>query len=62
MEIDRIPAGLLPAGGTPNFTEATIPEALQQEHALSHGRWGVLHVFQGSLLFVDLPKGHFRHV
>ena len=54
MDVDRIPAGLVPAGGSLNFTEDTIPDALQREHALAVGRWGVLHVLEGRMVFVDL--------
>ena len=47
MTTARIPPGLVPAGGSLNFTNETVPEALQREHALGPGRWGVLHVFEG---------------
>ena len=53
----RIPRGLFPAGTSPNFTQDTIPEALQREHTLAAGHWGVLHIFEGRLLFVDLAAG-----
>ena len=57
MTTSRIPPGLAPAGGSLNFTNETVPEALQREHALGPGRWGVLHVFEGSLVYVDLESG-----
>ena len=57
MTLSRIPPGLVPAGGSLNFTNETVPEALQREHALGAGRWGVLHVFDGSLVYVDLESG-----
>ena len=60
MEYEELPAGLVPSGGTPEFTESTIPEALQREHALGPGRWGVLQVLEGSLRFVDMAKGGER--
>ena len=57
MAIDRIPPGLIPSSGSHTFTEDTIPEALQKEHKLAAGHWGVLHVFEGSLNFVDIGSG-----
>ena len=60
MKADSIPPGLVPAGGSLNFTRETIPDALQQEHTLASGRWGVLHVLEGSILFVDLTTGNER--
>ena len=60
MKADRIPPGLIPAGSSLNFTRETIPEALQREHTLASGRWGVLHILEGSILFVDLETGNER--
>ena len=54
MIMDKIPAGLVPSSGSFIFTEDTIPAALQREHTLAPGHWGVLHVFEGSIRFVDL--------
>ena len=62
MNDDRIPRGLFPAGASPNFTEDTIPEALQREHTLAAGRWGVLHALEGQMVFVDLETGRERMV
>ena len=62
MAIDRIPPGLIPSSGSNTFTEDTIPEALQKEHKLAAGHWGVLHVFEGSLRFTDLASGEQRTV
>ena len=62
MAIDRIPPGLIPSSGSHTFTEDTIPEALQKEHKLAAGHWGVLHVFEGSLNFVDIASGEQRTV
>ena len=53
----KLPPGLSPSGGSLNFTESTIPEALQREHALAAGRWGMLHVLEGRLRFVDMSSG-----
>ena len=57
---DRIPPGLVPTGSSLEFTEDTIPDALQREHALAPGRWGVLHVLEGSILFINLTTGDER--
>jgi len=62
MDVDPLPEGLVPAGGTLNFTDSTVPEAIQREHALAPGRWGVLHVLEGSLLFVDLETEKERRI
>ena len=62
MATDRLPPGLAPSSGSLNFTEDTVPAALQQEHTLAPGRWGVLHVFEGSVRFVNLETGDERDV
>ena len=62
MAIDRIPLGLIPSSGSIAFTEGSIPDALQKEHKLAAGHWGVLHVFEGSLNFVDIGSGEQRSV
>ena len=62
MAIDRIPPGLIPSSGSIAFTEGSIPDALQKEHKLAAGHWGVLHVFEGSLNFVDIASGEQRAV
>ena len=54
MAVDDMPSDLVRNGGTPTFTEETIPDALQKEHRLAEGTWGVLHVSDGSIRFVDL--------
>ena len=58
--VDRIPPGLVPAGGSLNFTKDTIPDALRREHTLAPVRWGVLYVIEGSILFMDLATGGER--
>ena len=57
MPHEELPSGLVPSGGTPDFTQSTIPQALQREHALAAGRWGVLQVLEGGLRFVDMDRG-----
>ena len=47
MTIEGMPSGLVPSGGSLEFTRDTLPEALQKKHALGDGRWGVLHVLEG---------------
>ena len=54
MAKQRLPAGLVPSGGSLNFVEDTVPDAFKSEHQLADGRWGVLHVFEGSIQFVNL--------
>ena len=54
MATEKLPEGLVPSGSSLTFTEDTIPAALQKEHTLVAGRWGVLHVFAGSVRFVNL--------
>ena len=62
MTIEGMPSGLVPSGRSLEFTSDTLPEALQREHALADGRWGVLQVLEGSLTFIDLASGNERHV
>ncbi len=54
MRPEKLPKGLAPMGVSNTFTEASLPEALQREHALSAGRWAVLHVLQGAVCYFDL--------
>ena len=60
MVIDKMPAGLIPSGNSPVFTEITIPGALQREHKLAAGNWGILRVIEGSVRFVDLENADER--
>ncbi len=54
---DDLPEGLVRSGGTPEFTQDTIPDGLRAAHALAPGRWGLLNVIEGSLVFVDEATG-----
>ena len=54
---DGLPDGLIRVGGTPEFTQDTIPDGLRAAHALAPGRWGLLHVLEGRLVFVDEVTG-----
>ena len=62
MTIEGMPSGVVPAGASLEFTRDTLPDALQREHALGDGRWGVLRVFEGNLVYVDLAGGNERLV
>ena len=57
-----LPERLVPSSGSLVFTETTNPDALQRRHALGADRWGVLHVFEGRLRFVDLESCDQRFV
>ena len=59
---ERLPTDLVPSSGSLNFTEETIPDAFKAEHKLAAGRWGVLHVFDGRLRYVNLQTGQERVV
>ena len=52
----------MPTSGSLNFTEETVPRTLQEEHSLAADHWGVLHVFAGSLRFVNLQDGDEKEV
>ncbi|MDE2783985.1 MAG: DUF1971 domain-containing protein [Gemmatimonadota bacterium] len=54
---NQLPAGLVPGGTSPVFTQDTMPDALQAEHTLASGHWAVLHVLEGSLRFVNIGTG-----
>ena len=60
MTFYQLPPGLFPSGGSLNFTESTVPEPFKEEHKLAVGRWGVLHVFEGVIRYVDLENGNER--
>lgn len=54
---DPLPDGLIPSHSSPIFSQDSLPDALQREHALAPGHWGMLHVLEGSLRFVNLENG-----
>ena len=62
MTIEGMPSGLVPSGRSLEFKSDALPEALQREHKLGDGRWGILYVLEGSLVFVDLASGNERLV
>lgn len=51
------PEGLEAYSRSPDFTEATIPDALQRNHSTKASVWAKLHVIEGSLRFHDLVTG-----
>ena len=57
MAAAKLPEGLVPASNSPTFTQDTIPDALQTQHALGPDHWGVLHVLEGQVCFVNLATG-----
>ena len=59
---DSLPEGLVPSHSSPDFTQDTIPAALQREHALAPGHWGTLNVLEGGLRFVNLDTGETRRI
>ncbi len=58
----QLPDGLVPSRASPIFTQDTLPDALQREHALAPGHWGVLNVLEGSLRFVNLETRKTRTI
>lgn len=54
---NTLPDGLMRSGGTSVFTQDTIPAGLCAAQALAPGRWGLLHVIEGGLVFVDETTG-----
>ncbi len=50
----ELPAGLIAKGASPTFRKDTVPHALTEKHSLAANRWGVLHVLEGQVVFVDL--------
>lgn len=59
---DPLPDGLISSHSSPIFTQNTLPDALQREHALAPGHWGMLSVLEGSLRFVNLETGETRRI
>lgn len=48
-------SGPIPYKSTPEFDEATLPQALRNDHSTKAGVWGLLRVLEGrvSLVFHD---------
>ncbi|MFC2953340.1 DUF1971 domain-containing protein [Marinicaulis aureus] len=52
MMLQRLPDGLVKYGGTPVFTEKTVPVKLLRAHDTKPGVWGNLVVLDGALDYV----------
>lgn len=50
----ELPPDAVHTGDSPEFTEATMPDALRSRHQTASGRWGVLEILEGRLEFFDL--------
>lgn len=48
----RLPEGLESYKRTPDFTEATVPTGLLNDHSTKDGTWGLIHVEEGRLRYV----------
>lgn len=59
---DSLPEELVKYGGTPVFTEKTVPERLLRAHDTKPGVWGKLIVLDGALDYVipGFPDAHKR--
>jgi len=58
----HLPDDLIPGDASPVFTQDTLPDALQAEHTLAPGHWGVLKVLEGSLRFANLETGEEQSI
>lgn len=47
----RLPPGLINHRSTPQFTEASVPAALLDDHATKEGVWGIIRIVSGSLRY-----------
>ncbi len=54
MPNKTLPEGLIQKGNSKMFTKETVPDALFHEHSLNAERWGLLHLHEGRVVFVDL--------
>ncbi|MCB1339331.1 MAG: DUF1971 domain-containing protein [Maritimibacter sp.] len=57
----QLPANVLPYRRTPEFTESTIPAALQRGHTTKTGVWAMIHVVEGALEYRILEPVEERH-
>lgn len=50
----------VPYATSPAFNEATLPDALRNDHRTKAGSWGLLRVLEGEvrLIFTDPPSDH----
>lgn len=47
----ELPTDAQPYRRTPEFTEATAPQALLNAHSTKEGTWGLIHVLEGRLAY-----------
>jgi len=53
----RLPPGVSLCGSSRTFSRESLPAALQQDHSLRAGRWGLFRLLEGTVTFVDLEQG-----
>jgi len=53
----EFPEGLTAYKKTPEFTETTIPKGLLNNHTTKLGTWGLIHVLDGSLIYIHEQEG-----
>jgi tellurite resistance-related uncharacterized protein len=46
-----LPPNVRPYRRTPEFTEATVPQALLKAHTTKDGAWALIHVLEGRLAY-----------
>lgn len=57
----EMPRGFAPYKRTTDFTSASVPAALEKQHATKRGVWGVIHVVEGRMRYVvEAPLAHER--
>lgn len=57
-----MPAGLSCYKSTAEFTETTVPAALQRDHTTAAGVWAKINVLEGSLTYCITEPAAERHV
>ena len=50
-----------PYKSTPVFTQDNLPPALQEEHSIKAGSWGILELLSGELIYITEESGR-RHM
>lgn len=58
----EIPAGHVAAHRTPEFDEASVPDALRTRHTTKAGVWGCIHVREGRLRYTLHAPFHAREI
>ena len=51
MPLPSLPTGAVSVRRTPDFSESSIPKALQHRHATKAGVWGLIQVVEGRLTY-----------